>query len=569
MSLRKSLLLSAAVLALAVSASACASVSTDPKAPSGDDTSFGTYLSAHVAAGQHDLSEAARLYQSTFADNPDDVEIANRAFLYTAASGDVDKAIELAKKVVDDNSSDRAARLALAVGEIKHENYARARSQLAASGKGPFTTLTLLLVDGWAAEGAGDIDTALKDMDALSGAGGTPQLVSYNKALILDLAGRNAEAEADYQSALQASANGPRANEAYGRFLERQGRTAEAKALYEKLRASDSLRPLADAGLARIAAGEKPDRLVNGAQEGAAEGLFSIAVALNDATSADIAILYLRLALYLQPDFDLAKIVLADRFETLKKYDDAITVYRTIDDTSPYQAAAIIQIAIDEGRLGNNDQAIADLKTVIAKSPNDVAAWTSLADAYRAASKDQEAIDAYTKAIALLNPPDKDDWQLFFARAVCEENLKQYAAAEADLNTALKMSPDQPQVMNYLGYTWVDQGRNLPQALALLEKARALSPYDGYIVDSVGWAYFRLAQYKLAAEALQAAVLLVPGDATINEHLGDAYWMSGRKLDARFQWNHALAFNTDPKAKVEIEKKLADGLDAAQARAGK
>lgn len=569
MSLRKSLLLSAAVLALAVSASACASVSTDPKAPSGDDTSFGTYLSAHVAAGQHDLGEAARLYQSTFADNPDDVEIANRAFLYTAASGDVDKAIELAKKVVDDNSSDRAARLALAVGEIKHENYARARSQLAASGKGPFTTLTLLLVDGWAAEGAGDIDTALKDMDALSGAGGTPQLVSYNKALILDLAGRNAEAEADYQSALQASANGPRANEAYGRFLERQGRTAEAKALYEKLRASDSLRPLADAGLARIAAGVKPDRLVNGAQEGAAEGLFSIAVALNDATSADIAILYLRLALYLQPDFDLAKIVLADRFETLKKYDDAITVYRTIDDTSPYQAAAIIQIAIDEGRLGNNDQAIADLKTVIAKSPNDVAAWTSLADAYRAASKDQDAIDAYTKAIALLNPPDKDDWQLFFARAVCEENLKQYAAAEADLNTALKMSPDQPQVMNYLGYTWVDQGRNLPQALALLEKARALSPYDGYIVDSVGWAYFRLAQYKLAAEALQAAVLLVPGDATINEHLGDAYWMSGRKLDARFQWNHALAFNTDPKAKGEIEKKLADGLDAAQARAGK
>ena len=567
--MRKSLLLSAAVLALAFSAGACANVNADSAAPSGDDTSFGTYLSAHVAAGQHDLTSAAKLYQSTLADNPDDAEVANRAFLYTAASGDIDKAVELAKKVVDANADDRAARLALAVGELKHGNYARARAQLAASGKGPFTTLTLLLVDGWSAEGAGDIDTALKDMDALATAGGTPQLVTYNKALVFDLAGRDAEAEANYKAALQVSGNGPRANEAYGRFLERHGRAAEAKALYEKLKASDSLQPLADSGLARIAAGDKPDRLVNSPQEGAAEGLFSIAVALNDATSADIAILYLRLALYLQPDFDLAKIVLADRFETLKKYDDAITVYRSIDDKSPYRAAAIVQVAIDEGRLGNNDKAIDDLKDVVGKAPNDAAAWTSLADAYRSAGKDQEAVDAYTKAIALLNPPDKDDWQVYFARAVCEENLKQYAATEADLNTALKISPNQPQVMNYLGYTWVDQGRNLPQALALLEKARALSPYDGYIVDSVGWAYFRLAKYKLAAEALQAAVLLVPGDPTINEHLGDAYWMSGRRLDARFQWNHALAFNTDPKAKADIEKKLANGLDASQARAGK
>jgi tetratricopeptide (TPR) repeat protein len=567
--LRKSLLLSAAVLILSFSAGACASVNSDTAASSGDDRSFGTYLSAHVAAGQHDLVEAAKLYQSTLADNPDDADVASRAFLYTAASGDVDKAIDLAGKVVNDSANDRAARLALAVGALKRGNYSRARDQLSQSGKGQFTTITLLLVDGWAAQGAGDVDAALKDMDALSGAGGTPQLVAYNKALILDLAGRDAEAEANYKIALQLANNGPRANEAYGRFLERHGRLDEAKALYNRLRNEGSLQPLADAGLARIADGDKPDRLVNSAQEGAAEGLFSIAVALNDATSADIAILYLRFALYLQPDFDLAKIVLADRFEALKKYDDAIAVYRSIDEKSPYQPAAIVQIAIDEGKLGRNEQAIADLKTIIEKRPSDPAAWTSLADAYRAASKDQEAVDAYTKAIALLNPPDKDDWQIFFARAVCEENLKQYAQAEADLQTALKMSPDQPQVMNYLGYTWVDQGRRLPEALALLEKARALSPYDGYIVDSVGWAYFRMAKYKEAAEALQAAVLLVPGDATINEHLGDAYWMSGRKLDARFQWNHALAFNTDPKLKAEIEKKLAGGLDAAQARAGK
>ena len=564
--MRKSLLLSAAVLSLAFSAGACASVKTD--VADGNDTSFGTYLSAHVAAGQHDLTEAAKLYQSSLADDPGNSEIANRAFLYTAASGDVDGAIDLADKVVKGDAGDRAARLALAIGAMKHGNYSRARDQLSQSGKGPFTTLTLYLVDGWAAQGAGDTDTALKDMDALAGVGGTPQLINYHKALMFDLAGRNAEADASYKLVMEQASNGPRATEAYGRFLERQGRVDEARALYEKIRNDDSLEPIATAGLARIASGSRPDRLVDSPQQGAAEGLFSIAVSLNDATSADIAILYLRFALYLQPDFDLAKIVLADRFETLKKYDDAIAVYRSIPDSSPYQQAAIVQIAIDEGRLNRSDQAIADLKSIIDKKPDDVAAWTSLADAYRAASRDQDAVDAYTKAIALLNPPDKNDWQLYFARAVSEENLKQLAQAEADLQMALKISPDQPQVMNYLGYTWVDQGRRLPEALALLEKARSLSPYDGYIVDSVGWAYFRMAKYQEAATALQAAVLLVPGDPTINEHLGDAYWMAGRKLDARFQWNHALAFNTDPKLKPVIEKKLKDGVTAAQARAG-
>ena len=117
--------------------------------------------------------------------------------------------------------------------------------------------------------------------------------------------------------------------------------------------------------------------------------------------------------------------------------------------------------------------------------------------------------------------------------------------------------------MNYLGYSWVDQGRNLPQAVAMLEKARALSPLDGYIVDSVGWAYFRLGRYPDAAKTLEEAVLLVPGDPTINEHLGDAYWMTGHKLDARFQWNHALAFGADDKQKSEIQKKLQSGMIAA------
>jgi Flp pilus assembly protein TadD len=211
--------------------------------------------------------------------------------------------------------------------------------------------------------------------------------------------------------------------------------------------------------------------------------------------------------------------------------------------------------------MGHNDEAIVELKSITASVPKDTTAWTALGDAYRSAEKFHEASDAYDHAVGLLSAERTGDWAVFYARAMAEDQSKRWDAAELDLKHALKLSPDQPQVLNFLGYSWVDKGRNLPEALAMLEKARALSPFDGYIVDSVGWAYYRLGRYQDAAKTLENAVLLVPGDSTINEHLGDAYWQIGRKLDARFQWSHALAFGPDAGEKTALEKKLQSGLD--------
>jgi tetratricopeptide (TPR) repeat protein len=202
------------------------------------------------------------------------------------------------------------------------------------------------------------------------------------------------------------------------------------------------------------------------------------------------------------------------------------------------------------------------LTALTQQKSDDITAWTALGDAYRSTEKYAQAAQAYDRAVKLLNPVTKKDWPLFYARGVAEERSHNWPAAQQDLEEALKLSPDQPQVLNYLGYSWVDQGRNLSQAVAMLERARALSPNDGYIVDSVGWAYYRLGRYQDAAKTLEAAVLLVPGDPTINEHLGDAYWKIGRKLDAHFQWSHALAFGPDEKQKAELEKKLQSGLTA-------
>jgi tetratricopeptide (TPR) repeat protein len=559
--LRNRLLLSAAlVFTLLFGGFAMEAYAADASTADTDAHDFGDYLSARLAASQHDLPEAAQLYRASLKDDPNNPELLSHAFLYTAAEGDVGQAAKFAARMVANEADNRGARLALTVDALKHGDYAGARTQAAQSGKGPFTELTLSLLDAWAAEGLGDTPTAIKDLQQVQTEGGTEALSDYHRALVFDLTGQNADADAAYKAAIAAGNTGPRIIDSYGRFLERQGRTADARAFYTKLANDEATGPIAAAGLARLDHGTKPDRLIVSPQQGAAEALFGIAASLTDQTSADVAILYLRFALYLSPDFDLAKIVLADRFEALRKFDDAITVYRSVDADSPYGPAAAIQIAIDQMKLDRNDKAVEELTAFVAKRSDDIGAWTSLGDAYRAQEKFAEAADAYDHAVKLLGQVAPKDWPLFYARAVSEEQSHHWDAAEADLQHALKLSPEQPQVLNYLGYTWVDQNRRLPEALAMLEKARSLSPYDGYVVDSVGWAYYRLGRYPDAAKALEAAVLLVPADPTINDHLGDAYWRVGRRLEARFQWNHALAFNPDADEKVVIEKKLAEGL---------
>jgi tetratricopeptide (TPR) repeat protein len=548
-------------IALAAGLCGCATqnavVQPAPQQKSSQAQSFGDYLAARLAASDHNVADAARLYNASLAADPGNADILSHAFLYTAASGDVARAARLADQLVKTDPPNRGARLTLAVEAMKRGDYAGARADVTTSTKAPFTGLTMVLIDAWAAAGAGNVKSAEADIGQVVSQGGTQTLAEFHRALIEDLSGQDAAADAAYKSAIASGGQSPRIAESYGRFLERQNRITEAQAYYTKLKADAALEPIAAEGLARIVAGQKPDRLISTPTAGSAEALFGIAASLTDENSADVAVLYLRLALYLAPDLDLAKIVLADRFETLGKYEDAITVYNTLAAGSPYRPAAEVQVALDETRLGHGDKAIAQLQALAQENPKDLTAWTALGDAYRDQEKFTEAADAYDHAVALIASDKDNAWPLYYARAIAEERSHRWDAAEVDLKHALQISPEQPQVLNYLGYSWVDQNRHLPEALTMLEKARSLSPFDGYIVDSVGWAYYRLGRYQDAVKALENAIQLVPGDSTVNEHLGDAYWKIGRKLDARFQWSHALAFGPDASEKAELEKKLA------------
>jgi Flp pilus assembly protein TadD len=256
----------------------------------------------------------------------------------------------------------------------------------------------------------------------------------------------------------------------------------------------------------------------------------------------------------------MALLSLADLYDSLKKPELAIKVYDRIPASSALRRNAEIQVASDLDSLDRTDEAKKRLEALIADHPKDSEAIIALGNILRGRKAFAECADVYSKAIANLAVPEKANWVLFYFRGICYERSKQWPKAEADLKKALALFPDQPLVLNYLGYSWVDQGVNLDEGMSMIRRAVEQRPDDGYIVDSLGWANFRIGNYEEAVKDLDRAVELKPDDSTINDHLGDAYWRVGRVLEAHFQWSHAKDLNPDPEELPKIEEKLKAGL---------
>jgi tetratricopeptide (TPR) repeat protein len=424
--------------------------------------------------------------------------------------------------------------------------------------------LTNNVVSAWAIAGTGNTDGALAMLDGLATQRGVDGLRLMHKALILDHAGRD-EADAAYRQALSVMGMGPRLSDAYGRFLVRKGRSDEAKTLYTRVATENPGHPVATAALRDIEARRSFQPLVTTPAEGVAEALFGIAASLNDRRSIEVAILYLNITLYLRPNFDLARVLLASHYERMQRYDMANGFYQRIQANSPYYGMTQVQAAINDGRMGNPEAGVAKLKSLTDRGSQDADAWTALGDLLRSSDRYNEAVGAYDKAVGALKNDDRRLVQVYYARGVSLERSNRWQEAERDLRQALRMNPERADVLNYLGYTWVDKGVNLEEAVSMLEKARALRPLDGNIADSVGWAYYKLGRFPEAARTLEEAVQLAPAAADINDHLGDAYWRIGRRIDARFQWQHALALDPDAKQKEIIQRKLQFGLDSVSA----
>jgi len=348
--------------------------------------------------------------------------------------------------------------------------------------------------------------------------------------------------------------------EARARFEARHGEGNEALRILDAYEKVVPNHPSISAMRASLEAGERIAPLISAPGDGAGQALITLGMALARDGGEDLSVLYLQMAHDLLPEDTLTLAALADVFERQEKYEDAIAAYLEIPEGSPLRRSADVKRALNLNSIEKNDEAIALLEALIADVPDDLEAITALGNILRSDEQFEEAARVYSKAIDLIGTPTRQHWTLFYFRGIAHERSKQWPKAEVDLQKALELEPDHPLVLNYLGYSWVDQGIYLDEGLEMIEKAVQRRPRDGYIVDSLGWVFYRLGRYEEAVVQLERAVELRPDDPIINDHLGDAYWKVGRRLEAMFQWSHALDLDPEPDERLKIEAKMETGL---------
>jgi tetratricopeptide (TPR) repeat protein len=535
-------------------------------------TTSGSYLAARHAGQQRDAAAAAAYYREALKHDPKNSELLDRAFLSLLVDGNIDEAVKFAERVAQADKNDRVARLVIGVQSIKRKQYAAARRDLAQSIRGPITDLTATLLSGWSMYGANDTKGAIAAIDKLTGPDWYAIFKDLHAGMIYDLAGNQKEAGKRFEHAYKLDSSALRVVEAYGSWLSRNATAKEALAIFDAFDKVLPRHPLVIEAMTKLKAGEKLPALVSNAPAGAAEALYGLGASLGRRGGEDLGLVYLQLSLYLAPAHPLALLSLADLYESLKKPALAIKIYERIPASSPLFRNAAIQMAANFDALERADEAQKHLEDLIKQRPDDLEAIMALGNIQRGHKKFAECAEAYSKAIATIANPEKSHWVNFYFRGICNERSKQWPKAEADLKKALELFPEQPHVLNYLGYSWIDQGVNLDQGMDMIKRAVQQRPDDGYIVDSLGWAYYRIGNYEEATKQLERAIELKPEDPTINDHLGDAYWRVGRVLEAKFQWAHARDLKPDPEELPKIEEKLKSGLPdetSSQAKAGK
>ncbi|MGY4425882.1 tetratricopeptide (TPR) repeat protein [Bradyrhizobium sp. JR6.1] len=525
-------------------------------------TTSGSYLAARHASVERDATSAAAFYRSALRTDPKNSELLDRAFISSLADGDIEEAVKLADRILTQDKANRVARLVVGVRDLKLKKYAAAQSDINQSVRGPITDLVATLLSAWAAYGAGDSKGAVASIDKLTGPEWYPIFKDLHAGMIYELSGKEKDAGARFEKVYKLDDSMLRTVDEYARWTSRNKDAAAATAMYEAFDKKLPRHPLVLEGIKETKAGKKLPPLIDSPQAGAAEALYGIGATLTRRGGEDLALVYLQLALYLQPNHPLALLSLADLYESVKKPQMAIKVYERMPASSPLKRNAQIQLATNLDAADRSDEAIKILKEVTSDQPKDIEAILALGNIERGRKKFADCATTYSQAIDALPAAggDKNAWVTYYYRGICEERSKQWNKAEADMRKALELQPEQPHVLNYLGYSWIDQGINLDEGMKMIKRAVDQRPDDGYIVDSLGWAFYRIGNYDEAVKNLERAIDLKPEDPTINDHLGDAYWRVGRTLEAKFQWAHARDLKPEPEELPKIQAKIDNGL---------
>ena len=533
-------------------------VTTLPVAAGADDA--GAYLAARLAARVYDFVAAASWYDRALEADPGNAALLEGSVTAYLAMGKIDVAGEKARLLAATGAKNQIAFLAILAADAHAGDFAAIlKNEQAGDSIG---TLVDALVIAWAEVGTGKMSEALADFDKIISTPGMAAFGTYHKALALAstgdfegadklLSGPGADAVAQLRRGLVARVE----------VLSQLERDPDAVALIDKtsgLRVDDGIADLRR----RLVAGETlPFDGARNASDGLAEVFFTLATALSDQADDTYTLLYTRVAASLRPDHVDAQLMSARILEKLEQFDLASAAYATIPPTDPAYVAAVIgqaESAISAGRI---DAAVPLLQTLATQKPTNINVQTALGDALHQQDHCDLAVTAYGAAITALGTPAPGNWPLFYKRANCELAVKNWPAAEADYRLALNLAPAEPRILNELGYSYVDRGEHLDEALKMIQQAVAISPDTGYIVDSLAWAYFRLGRYDDAVVPMEKASLLMPVDPIVTDHLGDVYWSVGRKREAQFQWQRALSDKPEDNDATRIRHKLDVGLD--------
>ena len=520
---------------------------------------MGSYLAARAAGKLRDNATAAALYGRTLELDPGNALILERTFLLELITGNNELAQRLARRVTNQDRKNRLARISLGLRDFKAGRFKGARGHWKLASHGAIGQLTAALLTAWSYTAEKKTRAALGALEVLRNTEAFGIYRTFHSALIADIGGQKQKALALYQKAYATAGPSLRVVQTYGNFLQRIGQRGNARKIYQDYIKSSNSHPLISEALNEIEAGRRPKAMIPSASTGAAEALFGIASALAEESGIDFAILYSQMALDLKPDFPISLTLLGDIYEDAKRYDEAIETYNRIPQGSPLYRNAQTLTALDLDHLDRPDEAREVLSALIETYPDSFQPAFTMTSILRRRSRFEEASAFYSRAIDHLPEITARHWTVFYFRGICYERSGQWEKAEADFRQALKLNPEQPLVLNYLGHSLMEKGLMLDEAFVMVQKAAELRPTDGYIIDSLGSGYYLLGRYDEAVAAHERAVMLRPADPINSEHYGDALLKTGRIREASHAFRWALQLDP-PMDKIE-------GLKAKLARA--
>lgn len=527
------------------------------------ESMLGDYLAGSFALDSGKIKDAVGYFQRALEDDPDNIELRRQVFLLDLADGRYEDAIREAKllKERDTEETNEDAQLLLALEQAVTSAFDDVPDALKDVDDRGIVALAAPFIQSWALLAGQGADTLDGAISLLQGGESLGPLNDFHEAMLLALSDRNEEALEKLSTVLPETGPAPvRVAQAQSELLVRLDRKDEAVTFLEE-QIGPARRPVLAKALEDLEAGGSPGLPFDTETGGMADALLGIAEALQQERGSARAVLYARMALYLKPDLAEAHVLIGDTLAGQENREAAIEAYDKIPADSPLGLAASIRKAQTLHEKDDKEAAFSLLEKLAEDEPEKTDALIELGNLLRRDEQYERAEQAYSRAIERLGEPKSEHWTLYYSRGISYERTKRWPKAEADFLLALELQPEQPFVLNYLGYSWVDQGMNLDEAKEMLRRAVDARPDDGFIVDSLGWVYYRLREYDKAVESLERAVVLQPGDPVINDHLGDAYWRVGREREATFQWQRALTLEPEDDLVPMIREKLRSGLD--------